>query len=50
MINGAVEHLAHQLMRAEQLDNLVMPALRSPCQRRCPRLGVRLQWVRAAFR
>lgn len=26
-----------------------MPAFRSPCQRRCPRLGIRLHWISAAF-
>jgi hypothetical protein len=33
----------------EELCDLVMTALRTPCQRRCPPLGIRLQRISAAF-
>ena len=37
-----IEHSGPGASGTEQLDDLVMPALRSPCQRRCPRFGIRL--------
>jgi len=34
--------------RTEQVDNVLMPVLRGPCQRSCPGLGIRFPWVRTA--